>query len=135
MLADEDVQFGQGAQSTSTGRYTFTPNGVRLNAVRVTGDRTRASLGGSVDLLFAGVLGVRDFQPKENATSVLLDRDICLVVDRSGSMMERLDGSGIPGPTCGPPNPTLSRWVRFRRQCSRFLMSWKTPTRTNTWPW
>jgi Ca-activated chloride channel homolog len=121
LLADADIVFGQGAQSTSTVRYAFTPSGTRLNAVRVTGDRSRASLGGSVDLLFAGVLGVRDFQPKENATSVLLDRDICLVVDRSGSMMERLDGSGIPGPTCGPPDPVLSRWGALSTAVTAFL--------------
>jgi Ca-activated chloride channel homolog len=121
LLADADIEFGQGSQSTSTGRYTFVEGGSRLNAVHVTGNRLRGSLGGSVDLMFAGVLGVRDFQPRETATSVLLDRDICLVVDRSGSMMERLDGSGVPGPTCGPPNPTLSRWGALSTAVAAFL--------------
>jgi hypothetical protein len=121
LLADADIEFGQGAQSVSTGRYTFTPGGARLNAVRVTGDRTRVSLGGSVDLLFAGVLGVRDFQPRETAASVLLDRDICLVVDRSGSMMRSLTGTGTPTATCDPPHPTLSRWGALSTAVAAFL--------------
>ena len=33
------------------------------------------------------VLGIDQFEPVETATSTQLDRDICLVVDRSGSMM------------------------------------------------
>ena len=58
------------------------------------------------------VFGVKQFQPVETATSTQLDRDICLVVDRSGSMMWTLTGSQLPpgAPDCGPPDPTRSRW-------------------------
>ena len=49
-----------------------------------------------MNLLFSGVLGVKQFQPKETATSTQLDRDICLVVDRSGSMMWTLTSSQLP---------------------------------------
>jgi hypothetical protein len=75
-----------------------------------------------VDLLFAGVLGVRQFEPVETATSTQLDRDICLVVDRSGSMMQSLSGGNTPGNTCGPPHPTQSRWGALSIAVQSFLV-------------
>ena len=112
LLADKDIVFGNGTQATETSRFKFTAGSQRPNAVQVTGRRTKGSLTGPVDLLFAGVLGVKQFQPTELATSTQLDRDICLVVDRSGSMMWTLTSSNLPSgaPDCGPPDPTRSRW-------------------------
>jgi Mg-chelatase subunit ChlD len=49
-----------------------------------------------------------------------LDRDICLVVDRSGSMMEKISGSGLAGPTCGPP-AAKSRWAALNTALAGFL--------------
>lgn len=120
-LSDDDIQFGQGSQIGSTSRFSFTPGGARLNSVRVTGRRTNGSLGGAVDLLFAGVLGVYEFEPQQVATSVLLDRDICLVVDRSGSMMRALNGTNTPSGDCDPPHPTLSRWGALSIAVDAFL--------------
>src|SRR5690606_4576035 len=108
-------------QPTPTARFQFTEGGKRPNAVRVTGRRTQGSAAGPVDLLFAGVLGVRQFEPIETATSTQLDRDICLVVDRSGSMMERLSGWGIPGKSCDPPHPTQSRWGALTIAVNAFI--------------
>ena len=94
-LADSDIVFGNGVQANEASRFKFTAGGNKPNAVQVTGKRTNGSLTGPVDLLFAGVLGVKQFQPAETATSTQLDRDICLVVDRSGSMMWTLTGSQL----------------------------------------
>ena len=86
LLADSDIEIGNSSQPTDISRFIFTPGGSKPNAVRVTGRRTQGSLAGPVDLLFANVFGIRQFEPKESATSTQLDRDICLVVDRSGSI-------------------------------------------------
>jgi Ca-activated chloride channel homolog len=120
-LANADIEIGKGAQATPTSRFKFTPGGAKPNAVRVTGKRTDGSLSGPVNLLFAGVLGVDQFKPKETATSTQLDRDICLVLDRSGSMMESLTGGKDPQGDCDPPHPTKSRWGALSIAVNSFL--------------
>jgi Ca-activated chloride channel homolog len=122
-LADSDIVFGNGVQANETSRFKFTPGGKKPNAVQVNGKRTKGSATGPVDLLFANVLGVKQFQPDETATSTQLDRDICLVVDRSGSMMWTLTGAQLPpgAPDCGPPDPTRSRWGALNTAVNGFL--------------
>lgn len=124
-LGSADVEIGRGQQTSDNSRFEFSPGGAKPNAVRVTGKRTTGSAAGPVDLLFAGVLGVDIFEPVERATSTQLDRDICLVVDRSGSMMWTLGkGSKIPSGTkeCDPPHPTLSRWGNLATAVEAFLV-------------
>jgi Mg-chelatase subunit ChlD len=120
LLADSDIEIGRGTQAGS-GRFSFAPGGSRPNAVRVTGQRTEGSAAGPVNLLFAGVLGVRQFEPRERATSTQLDRDICLVVDRSGSMMQSLSGGSTPSGNCDPPHPSQSRWGALAVAVEAFL--------------
>lgn len=112
LLNNRDIEIGSSSQPTPGSRFVFTPGGSRPNALRVTGKRTSDSDSGPVDLLFGGVLGIDQFEPLESATSTLLDRDICLVVDRSGSMMWTLFNQSYPRGTrsCDPPHPTESRW-------------------------
>lgn len=123
-LADSDIEVGRGSQVTVTSRFQFSPGGKPPNAVRVTGQRTEGSASGPVRLMLAGVLGVESFEPRERATSTLLDRDICLVVDRSGSMMWVLNGGSVfPKGTkeCDPPHPTKSRWGALSIAVNSFL--------------
>jgi Flp pilus assembly protein TadG len=121
VLADRDIEIGLGRQSTLDARFGFTAGGTQLNAVRVTGRRTTGSSGGPVALLLGRVMGVTQFQPQHIATSTQLDRDICLVVDRSGSMMESLSGGRLPGATCDPPHATRSRWGALHTAVAGFL--------------
>lgn len=121
VLTDDQIEVGRSTQANLSSRYQFTPGRSRPNAVRVTGQRTRGSVAGPVDLLFAGVLGVSQFEPQHVATSTQLDRDICLVVDRSGSMMRGLHGTNIPGGQCKPPHPTKSRWGALSTAVEAFL--------------
>lgn len=123
LLDDKDIVFGNGTQANEMSRFKFVAGGKKPNAVQITGRRTKGSLTGPVDLLFAGALGVRQFQPVETAVSTQLDRDICLVVDRSGSMMWTLTGSSLPSgaPDCGPPDPTRSRWGALHTSVNAFL--------------
>jgi Mg-chelatase subunit ChlD len=123
-LANSDILIGQSKQATVTSRFAFSTNSSKPNAVRVFGRRTNGSLDGPVGLMFAGVLGVDEFQPEHVAASTQLDRDICLVVDRSGSMMWTLSGgSNLPkgSSDCGKPHPTLSRWGALAVAVEAFL--------------
>jgi Flp pilus assembly protein TadG len=124
LLADADIEIGHGAQASATSRFQFAAGATPLNAVRINGQRTRGSAAGPVDLLFAGVLGVQQFEPRETATSTQLDRDICLVVDRSGSMMWTLFNSSVPSGSseCGPPHPSQSRWGALSIALEAFLV-------------
>lgn len=58
------------------------------NSVRVLGERTAGSPNGPINLLFGGIFGVDTFAPFQSATATRLDRDIALVLDKSGSMAE-----------------------------------------------
>lgn len=121
VLRGGNVEFGTSEQTSDTSRFRFVPGGDRPNAVRVTGERTSGSPSGAVNLLFAGVLGVRQFEPQQLATATILDRDVCLVVDRSGSMMSSLGGGrGGGGSECDRPSGN-SRWAALDRAVNVFL--------------
>jgi Ca-activated chloride channel homolog len=122
LLTDADVHVGKSVQ-IGTGRFNFTDGGAKPNAVRVWGKRTIDSKSGPVDLMFSKVLGVDQFQPVEVASSTQLDRDICLVVDRSGSMMWTLTSDNYPKGTkeCDKPHPTQSRWGALATSVTAFL--------------
>ncbi|QDV74998.1 vWA domain-containing protein [Botrimarina mediterranea] len=98
-----DVTFGQSTQANPNARFAFSVGGSPVNAVRVQGLRTASSADGGVNLFFGSMLGSEEFEPRLTATSTVLDRDIAIVIDRSGSM--GLDIS-IPydanGQNCGP---------------------------------
>jgi Ca-activated chloride channel homolog len=122
LLADPDIEIGVSTQATPTSRFQFSPGGTLLNSVRVTGRRTQGSAAGAVNLLFTGVFSVKNFQPVEVATSTNLDRDICLVLDRSGSMMQGITGKTSPTQStdCKPPN-AKSRWAALDAAVNSFL--------------
>jgi Ca-activated chloride channel homolog len=121
-INDADVEVGISKQSVSTSRFVFTPGGTQLNAVRVTGRRTKGSAAGAVNLLFSGVMSVKVFQPVESATATQLDRDICLVLDRSGSMAEAAEAKkgGKKPAACAPPD-AASRWADLQFAVGQFL--------------
>jgi Ca-activated chloride channel homolog len=125
LLDDSDIVFGKSAQQDS-GAWTFTPNAEPINAVRVNGRRTREAPSGSVPIFFGRVFNVFDFEPTQAATVVRLDRDICLVVDRSSSMKLHLTDTAPTMSTgdprfCQPPNMSLSRWGALSVAVQRFV--------------
>jgi len=125
LLDDSDVVFGNSSQQQS-GAWAFTPGAQPINAVRVNGRRTREAPSGSVPIFFGRVFNVFDFQPIQAATVVRLDRDICIVVDRSSSMKLYLtDGGGLMSTGdsrfCQPPNMALSRWGALSVGIDRFI--------------
>ena len=77
-------------------------------------------------IFFGRVFNVFDFQPVQAATVVRLDRDICIVVDRSSSMKLFLTDTAPTMSTgdsrfCQPPNMALSRWGALSVGIDRFV--------------
>lgn len=85
VLRDGDFEFGRSVEQPN-GKFQFVVDATPLNSVRVTGSRERSSAGGGVSLFFGRIFGVNSFEPSEDATATYIERDITLVVDRSGSM-------------------------------------------------
>jgi Ca-activated chloride channel family protein len=134
LLDDSDVVFGKSSQQAG-GSWVFAPGGEPINAVRVFGRRTREAPSGSVPIFFGRVFNVFDFQPTQTATVVRLDRDICLVVDRSSSMKLHLTDTAPVMSTgdsrfCQPPNMSLSRWGALSVAVQRFIDALATTPQT-----
>ncbi len=85
LLSAGDFSFGRSTEQTS-GKFAFTSGGRPQNSVIVNGRRTSASLSGPVPLFFGNVFGMPFFEPQATAAATYIERDIVLVVDRSGSM-------------------------------------------------
>lgn len=84
-LEIDNIVFGTNFPNDD-GSFTFQPNGPIVNAVRVLGSRQSDSPDGSVGMFFGGLFGTDNFEPVQSATAMRLDRDIALVLDKSGSM-------------------------------------------------
>ncbi len=85
LLEDGDFQFGR-SEETATGRYVFETSASPTNSVRVNGRRTAESLSGPIPLFFGNIMGFDFFEPQAFASATYIERDVVLVVDRSGSM-------------------------------------------------
>ncbi len=125
LLDDSDIVFGRSSQQAS-GAWAFNPGHSPVNAVRVFGRRTADSQSGSIPIFFGRVFNVLDFEPIQSATVVRLDRDICLVVDRSSSMKLYLSDNSPTMSTgdsrfCKKPNMSLSRWGALSVAVQRFV--------------
>src|SRR5262249_54549487 len=81
-LTSQDIVFGR-VQLQSDGSLAFTANATPYSAVQVIGRKQASSASGGVPLLFGPVLGTTTFETTMTATAAVLDRDICLVLDRS----------------------------------------------------
>lgn len=85
LLAPEDFRFGRSMEKTS-GRFEFAAGQSPKNSVQVTGRRTSDSPSGPIPLFFGNIMGFRLFEPRCVAAATYIERDVVLVVDRSGSM-------------------------------------------------
>ena len=86
-FADGDFLFGR-SELNADGKFVFSNGRSPFNSVRVNGRRTASSLSGSGGLFFGQMFGVNNFEPTEVCTATHIQRDIVLVVDRSGSMLD-----------------------------------------------
>lgn len=85
LLAPTDFEFGS-SEEADNGKFHFNAGKFPKNSVRVTGKRTTDSLSGPVPLFFGNLMGMRLFEPRCLASATYIERDVVLVVDRSGSM-------------------------------------------------
>lgn len=86
-LSSSDFAFGRSVEDGGSGRFVFQPLALPMNSVRVIGSRSEGSRSGAVPLFFGNLFGVPIFEPESRATATFVDRDVVLVVDRSGSMI------------------------------------------------
>jgi Ca-activated chloride channel family protein len=85
ILETQDVVFGR-VQLQANGSLAFLPDSSPYGAVRIHSRKLQSSPSGEVPLLFARLLGKDTYETELFATAARLDRDVCLVLDRSGSM-------------------------------------------------
>ena len=85
LLSEGDFVFGR-SEELETGKFRFIADQSPQNTVQVNGRRTRGSMSGPVHLFFGNLLGVEYFEPVSVAAATYIERDVVLVVDRSGSM-------------------------------------------------
>ncbi len=130
-LKNTSIDFGQ-AYVQSDGSYGFNEDVTPYNAVRVTSSFIRRAGGTAALPALGGFLGRDDFELEQVSIACRIDNDICLVVDRSGSMAWDLtnEAYSYPGELNGksiiqnyflPPHSTLSRWAALDSAVDSFL--------------
>lgn len=125
LLATSDLDFGLSEPSAGGGRWEFVeaanPSDPK-NSVRVTGQRTKGSLSGPIPLLFPVFSENGVFEPVKTATATQIDRDISLVLDRSGSMTAPVDPTQpVSAWKRGQPAPNGSKWLDLVSATDAFL--------------
>lgn len=90
-----EIEFGRTEQYDGTeSRYHFikiptsqvASGQIVASAVRVNGLRDASSLSGRVPLVIPGLLNANDFETVQDSVAMQVDRDISMILDRSGSM-------------------------------------------------
>ena len=92
-VSPDEVIFGDSTENPD-GSYSFVPapdNSSELTSIWVTGSRTASSASGPVQFLFPGLFDSKSFEPVKEAVVTQIDRDVALVLDRSGSMLSPSD--------------------------------------------
>ncbi len=84
-LSTSDFKFGN-ARLSETGKFEFQQGMQPYNTVQVIGRRAEQARSGAVPLFFGGLTGVEFFETESTAAATYIERDVVLVVDRSGSM-------------------------------------------------
>ena len=155
VLADSDVEFGRVTRNNA-GRFQFDDSATPANAVRINARLADDASSPAAELFFAGALGHEDFTTSQSATASQQDVEVCLCLDRSGSMM--FDMSGVdwayppnnPGLSnftawgslwrnyLSPPHPTDCRWAVMVDAINLFLDvagSYRQPPRVGLVTW
>jgi uncharacterized protein YegL len=85
ILESSDIVFGRGRLRVD-GSLEFLAGETPYGAARITGRKTRSSPSGAVTLFLGSLFGSPYYETELSATATRLNRDIAIVVDRSGSM-------------------------------------------------
>ena len=126
-LNRSDVLIGR-VVPNDAGKWVFNANGTPPNAVRINARTGAGAAQAAVPLFFSRIVGHNGFAPSHEATAGQQEVEVCLCLDRSGSMtfdMTGVDFSFPPGNPnlipftawgtewqnmLSPPHPSQSRW-------------------------
>ena len=108
-INDADIQFGR-VRPGDDGTWDFDATGTPRNAVRVVGNIADNAATSAIPLFFAPALGHDDYSTSHSAVAAQQNVEVCLCLDRSGSMAFDMTGSAWAYPT---PNPNLSDWTAW----------------------
>jgi Ca-activated chloride channel homolog len=138
VITTDDVHVGR-VEPASNGRWTFVENSTPLNAVHVDGFINHTAATHAKPLFFGPALGVPYFSTSAQSTAAKQEVEICLTLDRSGSMLFDMTGDDFsyttPNPNLSgfsswgtvwqyhlsPPHPTGSRWAVLGSAIDLFL--------------
>ena len=138
-IRTSDVKLGR-VTGQNNGTWSFQENATPLNAVRVDSKIGNSGLMAAIPMFFAPSLGQPGFATTSQATAGQQEVEVCLCLDRSGSMMFNMTGndwsyassnpllyksSYYPSTMyrnyCSPPHPSASRWAVLMSAVTTFL--------------
>ncbi len=138
-ITTNDVTLGR-VSDQSNGSWLFTANATPFNSVRVNAKIGNGGVTSAIPMFFAPALGHAPFATSSQATAGQQEVEVCLCIDRSGSMMFDMSGTdwSYPSPNpllypsgyypdsmwrnyCSPPQTTASRWAVMRDAVDTFL--------------
>lgn len=137
-ISTSDIQLGHVA-ADNLGQWVFTENKDPLNSVRIHAKIAESSATKPVPLFFSPAFGFDDFTTSRVATATRQDVEVCLALDRSGSMLWDMSGYSWSYPSGNPllsswrswgtmwrnhlsaPHPTNSRWAILSDAVKLFL--------------
>lgn len=136
----DDVTVGRMVEGQgNSNRRGFVANQFPFNSVRVNARTGSGATHPAVPLFFGSVLGVNTFSPTQQSTAGQQQIEVCLCLDRSGSMLFDMSGVDWVYPPnnpllsnftawgtmwqnhLSPPHPTASRWAVLRDAVQLFL--------------
>lgn len=155
-INNSDVSLGR-VTGQNNGSWTFTANATPYNAVRVNAKIGNSGSFSAVPLFFGGATGRNTFSTNLQATAGQQEVEVCLCLDRSGSMKFDMSGTDWAYPSnnplrysqsyypdsfyrnyCSPPHPTASRWAVLCDAIDVFLYEagqFQYPPRTSLVTW
>lgn len=141
VLVDSDFVFGEATRSGINTRYSFTKGGSNPNAVQVDVRRVKGSANGSIGSLMAYGNMTADVDATITSRANQAEADICLVIDRSGSMAFASDekATAAKNPKSASPDwwwgkaaPPQCRWRDLTGSVDLFVNEMrKTPMKEN----
>ena len=154
-ISTSDVSLGRVTGQTN-GTWTFTANSMPYNSVRVNARVGHGGTTSAIQTFFGGVHGNETYSTSQQATAGEQEVEVCLCLDRSGSMMFDMSGTEWAYPQNNPflssytawgtlwqnyasrPHPTASRWVNLAGAINIFLQEagqFQHPPRTALVTW
>ncbi|MCC6508088.1 MAG: VWA domain-containing protein [Pirellulaceae bacterium] len=137
-LSTNDITIGR-VSASANGKWTFQSGGTPPNAVRVNSRTGEGAANSAVPLYFSQVLGTTGFTPNCQSTAGQQEVEVCLCLDRSGSMNFDMTGVDYSFPSGNPnlsnftawgwdwrnmlsrPHPVHSRWAALTRAVDVFF--------------